>query len=784
MANQELLNLLLEKLELLYKKHQDFNIEINELRKEIQNLSNTQASSVTENDVSVAEKTVQPLQQPVKEESKPIVEENTNSVTKNPIPQKSSPNKIKAPKGKSNWEKFIGENLINKIGILITVIGVAIGAKYSIENNLISPLTRIILGYLVGLGLVGFSIKLKSKYENYSAVLLSGALAILYFITFAAYSFYGLFPQTMAFVLMLLFTAFGVVAALNYNKQVIAHIGLVGAYAIPFLLSDGSGNAEVLFTYMAIINIGIGIIAFKKYWKLLYYAAFGFSWLIFISWISFSYENDTQFALAFVTATVFFIIFYVTFLAYKLIKSEKFKISDIIMLLLNSFIYYGIGYGLLSQTQTGEELVGLFTLGNAIIHFVVSVLIFKRKLADKNLFYLISGLVLTFITIAIPVQLDGNWVTLLWAFEASLLFWIGRTKKVTVYEYLSYPLIFLSFVSLIHDWALSYQGNWFYYDKKITPFINVTLLTSIICILSYSFVNWVNGKYPLENKTILSRIMSVCAPALVLITLYFAFFLEIDYYFEQIFENTKFEVQGDDSYNYSQYNYDIKDFGGIWLINYSLMFLSILAFANIKKLQNRVLGIVVLSFSILVGFIFLTNGLYTLSELRESYLNQTSAEYYKIGIFNVWIRYIAIAFFGTLLFAIHKLIRQPFMRINFEIPFEILVHTSILWIASSELLNWMDIAGSNQSYKLGLSILWGLYSLLLIVLGIWKKRKYLRIVAIVLFGITLLKLFFYDIASLNTISKTIVFVSLGVLLLIISFLYNKYKHIITEESEK
>ncbi|AWX45523.1 hypothetical protein HME9304_02543 [Flagellimonas maritima] len=784
MANQELLNLLLEKLELLYKKHQDFNIEINELRKEIQNLSNTQASGVTENDVSVAEKTVQPLQQPVKEESKPIVEENTNSVTKKPIPQKSSPNKIKAPKGKSNWEKFIGENLINKIGILITVIGVAIGAKYSIENNLISPLTRIILGYLVGLGLVGFSIKLKSKYENYSAVLLSGALAILYFITFAAYSFYGLFPQTMAFVLMLLFTAFGVVAALNYNKQVIAHIGLVGAYAIPFLLSDGSGNAEVLFTYMAIINIGIGIIAFKKYWKLLYYAAFGFSWLIFISWISFSYENDTQFALAFVTATVFFIIFYVTFLAYKLIKSEKFKISDIIMLLLNSFIYYGIGYGLLSQTQTGEELVGLFTLGNAIIHFVVSVLIFKRKLADKNLFYLISGLVLTFITIAIPVQLDGNWVTLLWAFEASLLFWIGRTKKVAVYEYLSYPLIFLSFVSLIHDWALSYQGNWFYYDKKITPFINVTLLTSIICILSYSFVNWVNGKYPLENKTILSRIMSVCAPALVLITLYFAIFLEIDYYFEQIFENTKFEVQGDDSYNYSQYNYDIKDFGGIWLINYSLLFLSLLAFANIKKIQNRVLGIVVLSFSILVGFIFLTNGLYTLSELRESYLNQTSAEYYKIGIFNVWIRYIAIAFFGTLLFAIHKLIRQPFMRINFEIPFEILVHTSILWIASSELLNWMDIAGSNQSYKLGLSILWGLYSLLLIVLGIWKKRKYLRIVAIVLFGITLLKLFFYDIASLNTISKTIVFVSLGVLLLIISFLYNKYKHIITEESEK
>jgi uncharacterized membrane protein len=90
----------------------------------------------------------------------------------------------------------------------------------------------------------------------------------------------------------------------------------------------------------------------------------------------------------------------------------------------------------------------------------------------------------------------------------------------------------------------------------------------------------------------------------------------------------------------------------------------------------------------------------------------------------------------------------------------------------------MDIFKSEQSYKLGLSILWGLYALYLIAYGIWKKKKHLRIGAIVLFAITLLKLFFYDISSLDTISKTIVLVSLGALLLIISFLYNKYKKLI------
>ena len=121
------------------------------------------------------------------------------------------------------------------------------------------------------------------------------------------------------------------------------------------------------------------------------------------------------------------------------------------------------------------------------------------------------------------------------------------------------------------------------------------------------------------------------------------------------------------------------------------------------------------------------------------------------------------------------------MQSDFKIAFDFLLHVSVLWIASSELINWMELAGSVQSHKLGLSILWGVYSLLLISLGIAKKKKHLRVGAIVLFGVTLVKLFFYDISDYDTLSKTIVFVSLGILLLIISFLYNKYTHRISDE---
>jgi uncharacterized membrane protein len=118
-----------------------------------------------------------------------------------------------------------------------------------------------------------------------------------------------------------------------------------------------------------------------------------------------------------------------------------------------------------------------------------------------------------------------------------------------------------------------------------------------------------------------------------------------------------------------------------------------------------------------------------------------------------------------------------------NIAFDFAFLVSLWWTATSETVNLLEFAGYNQSDKLSLSILWSLYAIVLIVLGIAQNKKHVRIGAIVLSGLTLAKIFFYDIVHLDTISKTIVFVSLGVSLLAISFLYNKYKRLIFEQNE-
>ena len=95
-------------------------------------------------------------------------------------------NVSKTKESSIDFEKFIGENIISKIGILITVLGVGIGTKYAIDNNLINPLTRILLGYLLGIIFFIFAIRIRNKYEDFSAIIISGAMAIFYLITFAA----------------------------------------------------------------------------------------------------------------------------------------------------------------------------------------------------------------------------------------------------------------------------------------------------------------------------------------------------------------------------------------------------------------------------------------------------------------------------------------------------------------------------------------------------------------------------------------------------------------------
>ena len=208
---------LLEKLNLLLEKQSQFQQEIKNLERQITNLRVTEPKKAFPYVEEQPEITTETIDAPKERQVHKLLKESDNQTGKVKEKKKSA--------FSNELEKFIGENLINKIGIAVLIIGVGIGVKYVIDNDLISPLVRIILGYVVGIGLAVFAVRTKAKYLNFSAVLFSGSMAIHYFITYAAYSYYQLFPETVAIILMVIITVLTVALALYYNQQVRLRFG-------------------------------------------------------------------------------------------------------------------------------------------------------------------------------------------------------------------------------------------------------------------------------------------------------------------------------------------------------------------------------------------------------------------------------------------------------------------------------------------------------------------------------------------------------------------------------
>ena len=705
----------------------------------------------------------------------PPVEEKQAYQSKKPDFEKQVDDWFK-PKEAINWERFIGENLFSKIGIGIIIIGVFIGVKYSIEHNLISPAMRLVLSYLVGAGLFVAGAMLKKKYESFSAVLVSGAMTIFYFVTFIGYSVFNFFPQSLTFILMFLFTAFTVAASLNYNKVVIALIGLVGSYAVPFLLSDNSGRVSILFAYTAIINIGVLIISFYKQWRSLYLSAFVFTWLMLLSLSgnAYKYEDFTPY---FIFNLVTFLTFYIAFIFQKIHQEKELKEIDVVLFLSNSLLFFGMGVWYIYDYYTMENrtIMAMFTLVNALLHFGVAYYFHVKKFPSQGLKYLILVLALSFATLVIPIQFKGSWITVFWSAEAALLFWFGRRKNLLVYERISYAVMVLASISLLIDWVKAPNILYIVNPDKfiyLTPFGNALFINTLLYSAAFGFMAYTHHLTQLANKEIY-KLLSIILNILCVASLYFIFFREISI----LCDVRALQQTPNLTNNYVAWE-ALNNFKTIWRTVYSLLFVTIYTLLNIRVFKSKQLGEIQFGISTLLTFIFMTLGLYTFSELRESYLDNP-----QLSLWFLNVRYVGIVVFAIFCYTSYLLSRFLNLKEEMQKSLEFVLHLIILWVASSELLHWTELYRSASNYKLGLTILWGSYALFLVVLGIFKRKKHLRISGIVLIGFSILKLFLYDTTHLDALRKTIVFVILGFLVLVASFFYNKYTNKI-EETDK
>jgi uncharacterized membrane protein len=661
-------------------------------------------------------------------------------------------------------EKFIGENLANKIGIGILVLGIGFFVKYAIDQDWINEIGRVFIGLLAGGILLGVAHKMRKSFTAFSSVLVGGGLAVLYLTIGIAFHEYEIFSQTVAFIIMVIITAFAVLLSLGYNRVELAVLALLGGFASPFMVSTGEGNYVVLFTYVLILDAGMLVLAYFKKWNLVNVISYIFTVLLFGTWLGVSFEDDNSNMI--VGGVVFATLFYLVFFAMNIINNLKqrssFKNLDIMLLLSNTFLFYAAGMTLLSNAS-GDDYKGLFTVLLAVFNFVFAYALHRSGRVDKQLVYLLIGLVLTFISLAAPVQLEGNYITLFWSAEAVLLLWLSQKSGIRLMKLASVAITALMIISLVMDWSQLYGTG---APGDLSIIVNKAYVTGFVSVISLILTYRLLRNETSEDLEIVKIYRMAVLGALVVV-LYVVDLLELRYQLVQY------------GFGYESQN--------VIIGAYNMAFIGVLLMVSkrltVPEVSRR--GIALLGVAAMLSYLFFYHSQIII--VRNDFING-----YGAGVI-YFFHYLFIVLLLSVAAISLTMVRQwdDFNRKTYNLYSWFYVFFFV-FLASAELDHLVVVssfsAGDslqdilNQNHKIGYPILWGVTSFALISLGLKQKIRHLRIISLTLFLVTLIKLFLIDIRGISEGGKIAAFISLGVLLLIVSFMYQRLKKILLADS--
>lgn len=717
-----------------------------------------------------------------KEEEAPVeisVNEIMNTPSQTPVqpaqPQQSFYDRFR--ENNPDLEKFIGENILSKVAITILVIGIAFFVKYAIDKNWINEIARVGIGILCGGIVLGFAHRLRKNFKAFSSVLVSGGIAIFYFTIGIAFHEYHLFGQTMAFVLMLIITSFSVFISVMYDRQELAVLSLIGGFATPFMVSTGQGNYQVLFTYVLILDLGMLVLAYLRKWNLLNILSYAFTMILYFGWLQTKVigEENPPYKGAMIFAAIFYVVFIIMSLIHNIKEKRKFGVVDITILVSNTFLFYGAGMQILNYYH--QDLQGLFSLVLALFNLVCSWLLYQKFKADKKLVYLMIGLTLTFVTLVIPVQFHGSYITMFWAAESVVLIYFAQISKITMARFASVLIMVLMSFSLFIDWGQLYTS---YHEVKPAVILNKGFITGMICALSMLASAILLRK---ENETLSWAKMNF-NPVAYRNFLHIAFVTLL--YFTGMFELV---------YQMNRVSYGV----GVTIVAgaYHFLYFLLLNMA-VSKWENRKAGAVLFIFNYInaVAFVVIFAALPyvdfkdNMLQMDRSYVGFT-AHYVSLICFVATILFMRSWFrkgenpekMGTL--------NTVFVSIAivYVSSLELILHVSQLVIGGVKTITDQEVVAKmlelevaeSHIVKIGFPILWGLLAFAFLFIGMKKQNKALRIMSLILIGVILLKLFTFDIKDASEAGKIVAFIILGVVLLIISFMYQKIKKLIIDD---
>jgi len=391
-------------------------------------------------------------------------------------------------------ESLIAGRWFNRVGIVALLIAVSYFLKFAFDNNWIGQSGRVAIGALLGALMLPWSQWLLGKgYTYFSEGIAALGEATLFLSVWAGCQYYTLYSRDVGFAAMIAITAAMAAVAIGRNSQRIAVLSLLGGLLTPVLASSGKDQQVVLFTYLILLGCGALVIASKKDWKSLAPIAFVGTQIYFWGWYSEFFHSTSPLERTVVFATLFYLLYSGLPIA-KALRGVSTGELDVALVLLNSFAY-SVALFTLMWPNDKWPLTLLF-LALAAGHVAIARLLPVAAGGGSALARLLfAGLALTFLTLAIPIRLEGNWITLSFSVEGAILVWTGFRAASNFLRQAGYLLLAISALRLLF---LPPAGGQFLFNARFGAYIVMIACFGVALWAAQTYKTHVEGQEQVE----------------------------------------------------------------------------------------------------------------------------------------------------------------------------------------------------------------------------------------------------------------------------------------------
>ena len=458
-----------------------------------------------------------------------------------PIPEPGPPPPHVTPPARSlnasQLESIIGRRWVGWIAISLILFATAFFLKYAFDNRWIGELGRVAIGITFGIGfsIAGFRYH-KRGWRIFSQILTAGGVVLLYLSIYAAFGYYHLVGQKTAFLYLLILIAETAALALIYNAPAIAIMALVGGFLNPLLLHTDRDQYRSFFSYL--VALDIGALALLKHWRGLSSVAYFGTQLLFWIWYNENYHHQKR-AAVLVFQFAVFLIFLLAHLGRAFIRRDSATTEDVVLLLVNPFVFFATAYSLLNPTH--HDWMGAFAIGMALLYASAAKVLLQRVATSRREVLLLIAIALTFVTIAIPIQLRSNWITIAWAVEGLAILWAAFEIQSVRLRAHAFVLFGLAFFRLLF-WDTPYGTR-----PAFTPIFNRYFLSSVAVIGCFLGAIYLFEKAR-ERKLIESQVPRLIIGLAAAVAFWFVISVETHTYFtalslaERVSENAAHQL--------------------------------------------------------------------------------------------------------------------------------------------------------------------------------------------------------------------------------------------------